>query len=49
MVKVQVDNSCMNVLMLTGYTSTYGGERRPKTDLLFEALGTNDELSSFIG
>ncbi|XP_020616276.1 cob(I)yrinic acid a,c-diamide adenosyltransferase, mitochondrial-like [Orbicella faveolata] len=32
-----------------GYTSTYGGERRSKTDALFEALGTSDELSSVIG
>ncbi|XP_078363270.1 corrinoid adenosyltransferase MMAB-like isoform X2 [Oculina patagonica] len=32
-----------------GYTSTYGGERRSKTDSLFEALGASDELSSIIG
>ncbi|XP_029205083.2 corrinoid adenosyltransferase-like [Acropora millepora] len=32
-----------------GYTSTYGGERLPKTDAIFEALGTTDELSSVIG
>ncbi|KAJ7387935.1 hypothetical protein OS493_001287 [Desmophyllum pertusum] len=32
-----------------GYTSTYGGERRSKTDSLFEALGDSDELSSVIG
>ncbi|XP_068679050.1 corrinoid adenosyltransferase MMAB-like isoform X2 [Montipora foliosa] len=32
-----------------GYTSTYGGERLPKTDSIFEALGATDELSSVIG
>lgn len=38
----------LNFLPL-GYTSTYGGERLPKTDAIFEALGTTDELSSVIG
>ncbi|XP_031571905.1 corrinoid adenosyltransferase-like [Actinia tenebrosa] len=32
-----------------GFSSTFGGQRLPKTDILFEALGTNDELSSHIG
>jgi cob(I)alamin adenosyltransferase len=32
-----------------GTTATYGGIRKPKSDLLFYAIGTVDELTSFIG
>ena len=32
-----------------GTSSTFTGERFPKNDLIFEALGTIDELSAHIG
>ncbi len=32
-----------------GLTGLYSGERLPKTDIIFEVLGTTDELSSHIG
>lgn len=32
-----------------GESSLYSGERRPKSDAIFEALGEIDELNSILG
>jgi cob(I)alamin adenosyltransferase len=33
----------------SGYSVTSSGEKRPKDDRIFNAIGATDELSSYIG
>ena len=45
---VHVRVVCINLNQI-GVSSNFAGQRLPKDDHIFEALGSNDELSSYIG
>ena len=49
MVSLYIFLSSSVCLAVVGVSSTFAGQRLPKDDRTFEALGANDELNSSIG
>ena len=49
MVSLHIFLSLSVCLAVVGVSSTFAGQRLPKDDKTFEALGANDELNSSIG
>ena len=46
---LHVDLQCFYMVVYIGMSSNFAGKRLPKDHIIFEALGTNDQLSSTIG